>query len=84
MNKFSVIGKFVEVKINVANNNYKTIFLKTSSFFKKDLVLPIICRNHANINKLKIGDLIGVHGHIGTEEENIILMAEKIIWLPNK
>ena len=82
MNNFTIVGKFKNIK-QISPNNYIINILSTSPTHK-NINIPIRISKNNFINKLKENDLLGISGTIDEADSNIIFLATKIIWLPNK
>lgn len=82
MNQFSIVGRCLS--INKLNSNKYIINIISSSPLHKNIKIPIHISKSNFITKIKEDDLLGIKGVIDIQESDIIFIASKIIWLPEK
>lgn len=82
MNNFSIVGRFLNIK-KLNSNNYIINIISSSPIHKK-ITIPITISKSNYINKLKENDLLGINGVIDIQDSDIIFIASKVIWLPEK
>lgn len=82
MNQFSIIGKCLN--INKLDSNKYIINIISSSPIHKNITIPITVSKSNYINKIKENDLLGINGIIDIQDSDIIFIASKVIWLPEK
>lgn len=82
MNNFSIVGKCLN--INKLNQNNYIINIISTSPTHKNITIPIYISKSNFINKIKENDLLGINGVIDIQDSDIIFIASKVIWLPEK
>lgn len=82
MNNFSIVGRCLN--INKLNSNNYIINILSTSPKHKNITIPIYISKSNFINKIKENDLLGINGVIDILDSDIIFVASKVIWLPEK
>lgn len=82
MNNFSIVGRCLN--INKLNSNNYIINILSTSPNHKNITIPIYVSKSNFINKIKENDLLGINGVIDILDSDIIFVASKVIWLPEK
>lgn len=82
MNNFSIVGRCLNIR-KLNPNNYIINIISTSPMHK-NITIPIYISKSNFINKIKENDLLGINGVIDIQDSNIIFIASKVIWLPEK
>ena len=82
MNTFSIIGKCKKIHKIGANKFIINVICNSRS--DSLFTIPIHVANSNFISKIRENDLLGINGIIDIHCMNIIFIASKVIWLPEK